>query len=86
MRILDIRPEPIGGGSAIARFDAEITPEIRMFNIKLVRANNGTMRVYAPSAFGTNVATFAPELAADLVAAATKSLGEKTANAARAAG
>lgn len=85
MRIISIRPEDPGGGSTVARFDAEINDDIRMFNLKLVRSRDGSLRVYAPSAYGTNVATFAPELAAGLTAEAMKSLGEKTKNAARAA-
>jgi len=85
VRIISIRPEAPGGGNTIARFDAEISADVRMFNLKLVRSRDGSLRVYAPSAYGTNVATFAPELAADLAAEAMKSLGEKTKNAAHAA-
>lgn len=85
MRVISIRPEAGGGGSTVARFDAEISADVRMFNLKLVRSRDGSLRVYAPSAYGSNVATFAPDLAADLAAEAMKSLGEKTTNAAGAA-
>lgn len=72
--ILDIRPES-GGGSTIARFDAELQTGIRLFNLKLSDSGKGP-RVFAPSAFGGAVATFSRETAAQLAAAAQTKLGE----------
>jgi len=77
LHILDIRPEHGGSGNTIARFDVQLTPHCRLFNLKLVRARSGDYRVYAPSAWGSNTATFAPELAADLVRAAGDALKGK---------
>jgi hypothetical protein len=79
IEILDIRPE-LGGGSTIARFDAELQSGIRLFNLKLSDSGRGP-RVFAPSAFGGAVATFSRETAAQLAAAAQKKLGEIAQNA-----
>jgi len=82
---LDVRPEPPGGiGNTIARFDIALTNELRLINLKLVRARDGGLRVYSASAFGRNTATFSPELAARIAEAAWKSLGENTLDAAAA--
>lgn len=85
VKILDIRPEPPGFGSTIARVDIALSDQCKLFNLKLVAGRDGTHRVYAPSAFGTNTATFAPELAAQIARAAITSLGEKTTDDQRAA-
>lgn len=78
MHIIDLRPEPPGSGSVIARFDVQLTSDCRLYNIKLVRRPHGALRVFAPSAFGTNVATFAPELGAVMARMAGDALREKT--------
>jgi hypothetical protein len=74
IQILDIRPDG-GGGSTIARFDAELQSGVRLFNLKLSDSGRGP-RVFAPSAFGGAVATFSRETAAQLAAAAQMKLGE----------
>lgn len=71
MHILDIRPEPSGRGNCLARFDVQLDG-LRLFNVALKRTASG-YRVFAPSAFGSAVATFTPEIASALTAAA---LGE----------
>lgn len=76
MEVLSIRPEH-GGGSTVARFDVQLTPEVRMFGLRLVRVAKG-YRVYSPSAFGSNVATFAPALAEKLSRAALAALAGDT--------
>lgn len=76
MEILEIRREA-SGGNTIARFDVQLGEHLRMFNLKLVRGRSG-LRVYAPSAYGSNVATFTPQLADHLVRAATAALGEES--------
>lgn len=76
MEILSIRPEP-GGGKTLARFDVQLGEHLRMFNLKLVEGRSG-LRVYAPSAYGSNVATFTPTLADHLVRAAMAALGEES--------
>ena len=76
MEILAIRAEP-GGGNTLARFDAQLTPEIRMFGLKLVRTPRGH-RVYPPHTNANNVATFAPALAEKLTRAAMAALTGET--------
>ncbi|MGU3492926.1 hypothetical protein ACLBXM_02690 [Xanthobacteraceae bacterium A53D] len=77
MRILNIRLAPPGPSDALARFDAEIGPDLRLYNLKLSGGERGH-RVYPPSAFGSSTATFSPELRARLVEAALAALGDQT--------
>lgn len=72
MEILDVRPEP-GGGNTIARFDAQVTPEIRLFGLKLAKTPRGH-RVYPPHTNVHNCATFAPAFAEKLIRAALAAL------------
>lgn len=71
MQILEIRPEPPGRSSTVARFDVQLDG-LRLFNLALKRGPNG-YRVFAPSAFGCAAATFTHEIAGALIDAA---LGE----------
>lgn len=80
LHILDVRPEPEGPGNTIARFDVALTDHLRLYNLRLARSRDGGLRVYSPSAFGRNTATFAPQLASDLARAVSKSLGENADN------
>lgn len=77
MRILSLRPEPPGSGesSVVARFDAEISPDVRMFNLVLRRRSDGRLSAGAANLRGVHSATFSPALAAALSAAATSFLG-----------
>lgn len=77
--ILAVRPTPVGAGRTIAHFDVQLTGEVRMFNLKLVRGHRG-YRIYAPSAYGSSVATFSPDLSEQLIGAVEAALGEKPAN------
>ncbi|MDW9583466.1 hypothetical protein ACVII0_002936 [Sinorhizobium meliloti] len=76
MQILDIRPEP-GGGNTLARFDAQVTPEIRLFGLKLVKTPRGH-RIYPPHTNVHNCATFAPAFAEKLVRASLAALAGET--------
>jgi hypothetical protein len=76
MEVIDIRPQH-GGGNTVALFDVQLGEHIKMFNLKLVRGRDG-MRVYAPSAFGSNVAAFTVKLADQMIRAAMAALGEVT--------
>jgi hypothetical protein len=76
MRIISIRAVPPGTGDTVARFDAEISPDVRLFNLKLSGGDRG-LRVYAPSAYGTSTATFSRELAGELIDAAIMALGDQ---------
>lgn len=68
MQILSIRPEPPGRGNLVARFDVQMDG-MRLYNLALKQTGKG-LRVFAPSAFGSAVATFTPETAAALIALA----------------
>lgn len=77
VQILNIRPAPAGaGGRTVAHVDLQLTDDCRLFNLKLVDAPNGR-RIYAPSAFGANTATFSPTLSAELIRAIEAALGGK---------
>lgn len=54
---------------------------IRLFNLKLTEKPDGTRRAFAPSAFGSAVATFTPETAIEMVSAASAAFGEIDRNA-----
>lgn len=75
MKILSIRSASPGGGNVRARVDVETTAGIRLFNIAIKDTPQG-WRAYAPSAFGGATATFTPEVAAQIVAAARSAMGE----------
>ncbi len=66
MQILDYRPA-YGGGTTIARFDAEIAPGIRAYGLRLVESRSG-LRVFGPSIAGGSAVTFTPAVADQLVA------------------
>ncbi|MEX0406914.1 hypothetical protein ABGN05_14715 [Aquibium sp. LZ166] len=71
MKIIEVRPEPQGGpGVTIARFDVQVTPDVRFINMKLVRTREGGLRAYAPMAFGRSTATFSADLAERMANAA----------------
>jgi len=72
LEILAIRPDT-RGGNAIATFDAQLTPNIRMFGLKLVQTPRGH-RVYPPHTNVHNCATFAPEFAKAIIRAALAAL------------
>lgn len=75
-KILAIRPAPAGaGGRAIAFVDIQLTPDCRLFNLRLVDTVNG-LRVYAPSAFGSKAVTFTAGMASELIRLATIALGD----------
>lgn len=64
MKILAIRPAP-PGGNTLARFDAELAPGIKGYDLRLVQAQSG-LRVFGPSIRGGSAVTFAPAVAAEL--------------------
>ncbi|MCW5706771.1 MAG: hypothetical protein KIT21_06260 [Shinella sp.] len=78
MRVLCIRPQS-RGGKTVARFDAEIMPGVKLYDLKLIRGDRG-FRVFGPSIGGGAAATFAPAIADQLVELA---LGEVARNANR---
>lgn len=65
MQILSIRRQP-PGGKTIARFDIELVPGVKLYDLKLIRGERG-YRVFGPSIGGGAAATFAPAIADQLV-------------------
>lgn len=72
MHIISIRPAPPGSGSVLARFDVQLDG-LRLYNLSLKQTGVG-LRVFAPSAFGSAVATFTHETSAALIALAVGEL------------
>ncbi|KQY12611.1 hypothetical protein [Rhizobium sp. Root482] len=72
MRILYLQPidEPSGGHRAIAVFDLELTPEARLYGLRLLRMRDGRLLTFAPQSGSRRVATFATELAARITSLA----------------
>lgn len=71
--ILAVRPvKP--GYPTVAFVDVQLDG-LRLFNLRLVRRNSG-LRIYAPNAYGSSVATFTQKAAAELVRLALDALGD----------
>jgi hypothetical protein len=75
MRVFSIRPCP-SGGSAVATFNVAINEDIKIFNARLHRKQDGTYRVYAPQAGGARVVTFSESAVRTIVEAAMAELKE----------
>lgn len=77
MKILSIHPAP-PGGTAVARLDVELPCGLKLHDLSLKRAADGTLRVWAPNAFGRRVAAFPPALAIQITTAAMAALGSRS--------
>lgn len=69
-----------GGGTMtlVATFDLQITGDIRICGMRLLRAPDGRMLTYAPTALGgRRSVTFAPSTAAEITAAASTQFSER---------
>ena len=81
IRILSVRREPPGNGNCIMRFDAQISDDVRLFNLRLVEMPGGRRLTYSASAHGSRTATFAPALAELITRAASVALlGDQASN------
>lgn len=86
MRITSIKPSFFDGGGAvreIARFDLQLSDEVRLYGLRLMQTAEGRHLTYAPSSGGRRFATFAPAMVDDITAAAISALndtGHVTAN------
>lgn len=81
MRILSLQPvaKP-GDGSmtVVAQFDLQLTADVAVYGMRLLRAPNGDHVSYAPTALGgRRSVTFARPLAETITAAAVKTLEEQ---------
>lgn len=82
MRILSISPCSTSSSDrfpCVAKFDVEIGGTLRLYNLRLLRSPDGRYLTYAPAAHGKRCATFMPDLANELTAAATAALGGRAA-------
>lgn len=73
MQILSIRPATRPRDSAV--FDVQVGDGLRLYNLALRSVGGGRWRVVAPNAYGKHAATFAPELAKEITAAALSAMG-----------
>ncbi len=69
MKVLNIRPAR-EGSSAVARFDLELTDQVRLFGLVLKCNEAGQMRIFAPKSGGVHAASFNPEIATEITLAA----------------
>lgn len=80
MKIIDIKPVAnVGGGKIehIATFDLQITDDIRICGMRLLRARDGRLLTYAPTALGgRRSVTFSPETTTEITKAATRYYSE----------
>ncbi|MGZ2429603.1 hypothetical protein [Rhizobium redzepovicii] len=81
MRILALKPAADPGGGTmkvVASFDLQLTPDIAIYGMRLLKAPNGQHVSYAPTALGgRRSVTFARPLAEAITAAALKTLEEQ---------
>ncbi|MET4278715.1 MULTISPECIES: hypothetical protein [unclassified Bradyrhizobium] len=86
MKITFITPSPFDGGGGmreIARFDLQLSDEVRLYGLRLMQTREGRRLTYAPSSGGRRFATFAPALVDTITAAAISAfndMGHVTAN------
>ncbi len=82
MQILDFKTidEPSGGHRAIAVFDLALTPEARLYGLRLLKMRDGRLLTFAPQSGSRRVATFAAPLAERITKLATDQLRALTAD------
>lgn len=78
MRILRLTPDRTGG-AVVARFDIELTDDIRMYGLTLRQSRKG-YRSDVPNLHGMHVVTFTPHVAQQITDAALAALKELNAN------
>lgn len=66
MRIMYMNPvfEDRGRNQCVATIDIELTEQIRLYGLRLLRMEDGQFRIFAPQAGKRRTATFSPDLAA----------------------
>jgi hypothetical protein len=80
MRIIEahpVTPEPDRGGhTRIGLVDVEMTPDIRLYKLRVLRMRNGRHRISAPYSGKNLCASFSPELAEKITQMAVEALRE----------
>lgn len=64
------------GHFCVGLVDVELSPDLRLYKLRLLRMRDGRHRIYAPYAGRNLAASFSPELAEKLTAMAVDALGE----------
>lgn len=72
--------EPSSGHRAIAVFDLQLTPEARLYGLRLLRMRDGRLLTFAPQSGARRVATFAAPLAERITSLAVDQYEALTAN------
>jgi hypothetical protein len=78
MKLLFARPlaEPDKGGHlCLGTIDIELTPDARLYGLRLLRMRDGQIRLFAPNAGKRRAATFSPELTERLTQMAVEAIG-----------
>jgi hypothetical protein len=72
MRILYCHPvsDDRGGHTCLATIDIELSPDVRLYGLRLLRMADGKHLVFAPQSGQRRTATFSSALAAELTAMA----------------
>ncbi|MBY5630410.1 hypothetical protein HFO42_20185 [Rhizobium leguminosarum] len=73
IEIIEVRPPWRPADACV--FDAQIGPNLRLYNLAMRRLPNGFARILAPNAYGKHSATFAPPLAAEILKALEAAMG-----------
>jgi hypothetical protein len=77
MHILSITPSHSDGGGGvreIARFDLQLSDDVKLYGMRLMQTPAGRHLTYAPSSGGRRFATFAPALVEDITVSAVSAL------------
>lgn len=77
MKIIDIWPAR-EGSSSLAKFDLELTEQVRIFGLHLKRNDKGQLRIFAPKSGGQHAASFNPEISEEITRAAIAALEGKS--------
>jgi hypothetical protein len=79
MHILSITPSHSDGGGSVrevARFDLQLSPDVRLYGLRLMQTPEGRHLTYAPSSAGRRFATFAPTLVEDITISAVSAFND----------
>jgi hypothetical protein len=80
MRLIETHPiapqRDRTGHTCVGVFDVELTPDLRLYKLRLLRMRDGRFRTYAPYAGRYLAASFSPELAEKLTQMAVEALGD----------
>jgi hypothetical protein len=73
MKILSIRPAP-PGSATLAHVDIELVDGVKMYGIRVSRADDGTYRAFGQNSDRGRTCAFSPAVVADITAATLSEL------------